>query len=364
MMSTRLQFTAPAVVEWELCDKTYHLYEPDPRIDHVILETRFHDEDGGDGDADGDGKGDGGGKDDGKTSDLFQLHVPIQLKGLRTKTNLLVPIYPDSIVSLESETCASAPNIVLDKLKCSSVSLRFHLQRTVSIIVPASATVPVLPRRSQSGHVLDVLHSLVQVTCFTVFVPDTKFSKTTLQRIQKALDSARPKPSVHDLASLYNGTGGKIVQLHRPDDSPPSYHQIEPPPPAPPLTKPNERKRCRQDSSSQDELDGRFEAIWAELRKKDERIHELEERVKQLEADKADMADKLDTAYHENEVNAAARDEMESELLLTNEKLDSLVDQVAYINQNGLDSDVEERIADTITDRIYEEIATSFSRRT
>lgn len=351
-MSKSIEFKAPAVVEWEINNEKHHLADPDPRSSRVTFEGRFYDNTA--------------------LCSFFQLHIPVRLRGVTRDTTILVPIYPDAIISLDPERFPSTPAIIDKKLRCSCICLRFQLNRPISVIVPVAATTPLKPFRNPSGDVLDRLRSLVQVTSLCIYVPDLELSsaklhtiQAKLETLQKAFSRTRSKPPVHDLVCLFDGTGGKIVECL--NESPPAYDQIGPPPPLAPIiesdaksepkSKPNDKKRRRRDSPAPEDTDSRIDAIWAELRKKDLKIEQLEARVKQLEHEKEEGADETDVLRLELDKVIAVNEELEGQLLLTNEKLDSLIDEVAYIQENGLDSDVEERIVGTVTDCVFEQIS-------
>lgn len=345
-----LDSTAPAVVEWEVDDTTHYLSHPDPRSSNLTFESRFRDD---------------------ASEGFFKLYIPAQLKGVECNTHILIPIHPHSIISIDLETFPTSPAAVQKKMNCSTTCLRFRLHRPIEVVVPIAATEPLHPKRKPSGDILDALHSLVRVTALSVYVPDKELPKAKAQAICEAVSQCRLKPLLRqdDMASLYGGSGGKVVSVSA--DSPPSYYELEPPPPMAPLDKPNGNKRRRpHDETSPDDADGRFDALWTELIKMrkerahheeqlQERIHQLEDRVIQLEKEKKDMREELDVLRHGHDNTTDAVEGVETNLLEVQQGLDDLNEQVNYINQNGLDSDVEERMTDTIMDRVLEEISTT-----
>ncbi|EFW98694.1 phosphatidylethanolamine methyltransferase [Grosmannia clavigera kw1407] len=364
-MSDCIEFRAPAVVEWESEGERICLADADPRSARVTFEGRLHE--------------------DATACSFFQLHIPVRLRGVTRDTTILMPLYPDAIDSLEPERFpAPAPAAVDKKLRGSCVCLRFRLRRPIPIIVPITAAMPLRPFRRPTGDVLDRLRSLVHVTALDVYVPDLELSSAKLQAIQtrlaalqtvqRASSRTRSRPPSHDLRCLFDGTGGKIVD--RLDDSPPAYDQIGPPPPLAPIVEPDrkpvppsdhkaelepagyrKRRRRERDSPPPDDIDSRLAAIWAELRRKDDRIEQLEARVQQLEHDREEGAEETATLRRELDKAVAANEELEGQLLLTGERLDGLVDEVAYIQENGLDSEVEDRIVETVTDCVFEQIS-------
>lgn len=346
-MSKCEKFTAAAVVEWEQSDEKHFLTDPDARA-KLTFEGRFYDDPG--------------------LCSFFQLHVPIYLQGISCSTKILMPIYPDAITSLESERLPSSPAFVDKKLPGSCVYLRFQLARRICMIAPVKAKTPLTPGRHVSADVLDQLRSLSQATALTVYVSDRKLSREKVQSIQAKLETrrtvsrTRSAPPTHDLACLFGGTGGKIIDC--PAESPPAYDQIGLPPPPLSLpdlaTKPAQcsTKRQRSDSSTPEEADSRSEINWAVLYKK---FQELEDRVQQLEREKEEGADEVNALRLELDKATAANEELEAELFSATERIDSLVEKVDYLQENGIDSDVEERVVDEVTDRVFERISESLT---
>ncbi|EFW99767.1 hypothetical protein CMQ_85 [Grosmannia clavigera kw1407] len=346
-MSKCLKFTATAVVEWDQSDERHFFTDPDARS-KLTFEGRFYDDPG--------------------LCSFFQLSVPVYLQGISCSTKILLPIYPDAITALESERLPSSPAFVDKKLPGSCVYLRFRLARPICMIVPVKAKTPLTPGRHVSANVLDNLRSLAQATEMTVYVSDRKLSRDKVQTIQGKLEThrtipqTRSAPPTHDLACLFGGTGGKIIDCSA--ESPPSYDQIGLPPPSLSLSDlatkpgPSSTKRHRRDSSTSEEAHSRSDIHWAVLYKK---FEELEDRVQELEREKKEGAEEVDALRLELDKAAAANEELEAELFSTTERLDSLVEKVEYLQENGIDSDVEERIVDTVTDRVFERISESLT---
>lgn len=346
-----LDSTAPAVIEWEVDNTIHYLTDPDPRNTHVTLESRFLGEDSG----------------------AFKICIPIQLKGVDCNTHVTIIIHPDIIDAIEPETFAVGPAPVHKKLICSVICLRFHLSQPLQIVVPVAAAEPLHPKRKPSGDVLDAVRSLARVTALSVYVSDNELPKAKLNAVCKAISQRQVKllPRQDDLASFYGGSGAKIIDFSA--DSPPSYHELEPPPPMAPIIKTNGGKRRRaHDRNNSDEVDSRIDAIWAELiqmrkeKARDEdahhQIHQLQARVEQLEKDKQDMRQELDDLCSQLQNATEAVEACETNMLEMQQRIDELEEQ--QYGNHVVDSDAEDRIAETVTDRVLDSIsATSYNAK-
>lgn len=349
-MSEGVRLVASAVIEWEGEHGKQYLTDPDPRKDHLQLDVRDYESS--------------------SNAFFFEIQIPVwSLTGVDCKTVVFLRIYANSIISLESETFPQTPEAVNKKLSCSTVCLRFHLLRPITIIVPTAANVPLQTKRKPSGEVLDALRSLARVTTLGIYLPDTQLPKVKLEAIQEAISRARARPFVHsqdDMASLYNGTGGKIV--HIPSDDPPSYDQVEPPPPMAPIQ--NDKKRRRQESVDLNSTDA-LKSVWAELarmheiqKRSQERIDQLEGAVSQLRERNKHLEDKLKQLDDEKDQLRLECDKtneqveiVDSELLPIKQRLDDLEDDVHDLKESGVEADVEERIVETVTDRVLGEMS-------
>lgn len=354
--SSCVDVTAPAVLEWESNNAIHYLSEPDPPRANTLKfkiqfldESRFSDED---------------------ASSLFRLCIPVRLKGVDSDTHIILPIESESIFSFDIEMFPTAPLGARRKLHCSTICLRFQLDRPLDVIVPTSATVPLQPKRTASGKIIDALRSLSCTTAFAIYLPDKDLPKAKAQAIHNALSQSatRPPVSYHDLPTLFNGNGGKILGMTEclgDGDSPPTYDQVEPPPPMAPIFDGESKKRRRMDEAgNSDDIPSQFSAIWARLDemqkekpKYEEQISQLQDQVEQLKADNQALRNELDDFYKKDERTVHALEQFEDNVSHLRIDLDELEDVVKTINENGLSDDAEESILNSLTDRFLEHIS-------
>lgn len=328
----------PVVVEWEWNDAIHYLSKPDPKIDDIILRIRYCDE---------------------VSSALFELRFPVNLKGVDGVSDIFIPIPTSSIISLNLTTAATAPDVVQRKFDCATLRVGFQLNRALNILVPIAAKEPLSPSRAQSGKVLDAVRMLGEVTCFDVYIDATKLSKAKLQSMCDAVAQARLKPfrDQHDLASMYHGTGAKVVDLFtQAKDAPPSYHETGPPPPMPPI---NEKKRQRIES--QDEPTSQIALIWAELRATQEQNQQLQLRVAALEKENQDLKQEVEQLQTDDRFTADILEELDSRSLELQDEHEGLGDRVDFIKEH-LDSNTADSFIERVTNRVLDDISTRLSR--
>lgn len=271
----------PAVVEWEYDGVTHQLARPDPKVDNIILRTRLN-----------------------RLSALFELRFPINLKGIEGVSAVTISIQPSSITSFEFSSTTTPPNVVKDKFGGEVTRLSFRINSTAQILAPVVAKEPLAPARSQSGKVLDAIRMLSDATAFIVYIGDKKLSNEQLQSIHDAVNQGGLTPfrGQSELASMYHGTGAKIVDfVTRVQDAPPSYEEAEPPPPPPPFI---EKKRRRVDSDSKDS--DAISEIWAELKARSERDRTMQHELADLKQENMSLREELKaireqvTTFHQN----------------------------------------------------------------
>ncbi|KAK6863801.1 hypothetical protein PG995_000329 [Apiospora arundinis] len=254
-------FTASgkAVVGWEAPGVgSQCLIHPDPRNRHLTFEVCLE-------------------KDGPQCFSFFRLRIPITHMHLHAIV-LYIHIPPSHISSIEwtfgDDTVDSA---VQSKLGSSLTRLQFHLKKPVQVIVPDQ--VPLKPKKPATGDIVKALESLSTALSITVYLEHTTLSKARLASIAEVIQSglSHPVSRYGDLHRLYQGMGGSILPIVKnpdnPDsevhesaqaESPPSYHEIGPGPPMPPVTLGSEKapdpekrpcKRPRQCSASSTQSD-------------------------------------------------------------------------------------------------------------
>ncbi|KAF5691710.1 hypothetical protein FCIRC_288 [Fusarium circinatum] len=238
LSSLDVNSTTPAVITWRWNDTTRFLVGPDPQIRDITITTRFDSQE-----------------------TLFDINIPIRLKGIKTGTFLIIRVLPPSISSFDFIEAPSVPDEVRDKFHSSTLLLDFRLNQNPKLIVSVEAEEPLSPLRTQSGTVLDALRELANVTVFSIYIRNSATSKAHLQKIRQAVSDGLSLFIQDDLNTMFRGTGGKIVTLPSPAQlPPPSYEETEPPPPPAPIY---DRKRPRKDD--REERDEDIALIWAKL---------------------------------------------------------------------------------------------------
>ncbi|KAH7237150.1 uncharacterized protein BKA55DRAFT_521110, partial [Fusarium redolens] len=243
-----VHFTTRAVIEWQSdneSDRTTRiLAKPDPKVSSITLTARF----------------------DSKSA-LFDIHIPLKLKGLDSTSDITLRACASSIISLDLVKNPIVHSEVEQEFKSAALGLRFQLNRHLDILVPTPALEPICPAgRARSGAVLDAIREFSRATAFTIYI-EARNASPKLQSISDAVSRGLFKTSCSSrfqLASMYAGLGAKIVQLGADDTlAPPSYEETEPPPPPPPIDHKPDRKRPRQDTATECADD--IALIWAEL---------------------------------------------------------------------------------------------------
>ncbi|ETS83542.1 hypothetical protein PFICI_05418 [Pestalotiopsis fici W106-1] len=192
-------------------------------------------------------------------SAFFKLRALVVKK--ENSTTDQVPIFvflaPEVIQTL-SHDCKHA-----NELGPDTVCFRFHMKsgNAPSLVVPKDMDLSsVTWKNKQSSDVWESLRSLVHASSFDVFcrLPRRAMSEARVGSLCDALSSSQvvSTPGYADLAGLYGGKGGKLVQLEAgamecvSDDSPPAYGDLEPGPPMPPVLPEkasNKRRRGNSD---------------------------------------------------------------------------------------------------------------------
>lgn len=187
------------------------------------------------------------------TAASIRLRAPIMLKGLgRKMTPLFLFIPPERIESMtvvgQEET--QAPEAVRKGLGSSgAVSLRFKLTQPGDLVVPPLDAV--IPKKKVYWALFDSLKSLALALDLVVYLnPTTISSEEDVRSVGDALSGGKFATSIPhtDISRFYDGKGGKVLMPselnksipapgHEPEpvDSPPSYADLGPGPPAPPI---------------------------------------------------------------------------------------------------------------------------------
>lgn len=355
------KFKTPACVEWTLNDATQYLVDPDPQRDSVKLEACFSSQ---------------------SSKASFQLHCPIRVKGIESYSCITSLINIRSIATLSFDENPEIPDIVRKKLNCKAVCLHLDLCQPLDLVASTAATEPIQPRKRPSGPVIDALRSLAKATAIRIYISAREISLPRLAAFCEAVSQNRLHPLHTDtstgLASLYGGSGGKIITLPSEDcapaprsENPPSYDQLESLPPrtgtsllgadespssVATSSRCNEKKRRRlEDSSTSSEADD-YHSMWILMTNMRKEMHKLTKRVERLERENKYLNDELDELRASCEKATEAADADETALLEVHEDINDLRVQVDFLAQGRLNSGAEEHIIETVKESVISHI--------
>lgn len=185
----------------------------------------------------------------------FRLRAPLLLKGFGRKTTPFYMFFPSERV--ESLVCSdlAAKDVVDTDVRNTFggdddiVSLRFTLRQLGDLVVPLLKT-PLVPKKKAFWDLFDSLKMLAQESSFVVYLAQKSVpSRESLLALCDAVTAGKLTASVThmDIGRLYDGKGGKVLacqDLDVPTDLPPSYGDVGPSPPGPPVEKGEEALRA------------------------------------------------------------------------------------------------------------------------
>lgn len=179
-------------------------------------------------------------RDASSSTGFFQLKANVALKSRRDRTNILLFIYPERIRDLKLVEHGGSEGEVSSKLGTATYCLQFALHKAPALIVPQG---DLTPKHKKSRVVMDSLQALTKQTNFCLDLPTSAASKARLTSLCMAASSGnlRSTSRFTDIASLYGGKGGRIIEhvsqsamapalappvLGAEVDSPPSYNEL------------------------------------------------------------------------------------------------------------------------------------------
>lgn len=143
---------------------------------------------------------------------FFKITANIAFKGKRNKSNTFLYIYPERIQSLavvdNDDGPVSAPNI----LGTSTYSLLFTLATPCALVVPKDGFVT---KDDAARSTLELLQALAGRTSFRVSFPSETLPKDRLMELcgeASSSGSLKTMPGAENLAKLYGGKGGRIIE--------------------------------------------------------------------------------------------------------------------------------------------------------
>lgn len=167
----------------------------------------------------------------------FRLRIVVQIhRDSSNKTPLYLHIGPEDI---ETITCQHAHQ---EQTTSTQSSLEIKLKQLVALIGPPFRLRP--SNKARAG-VVNAAKALATTREFTLRVQNSLLSESQYKAIHDAVFSEyRSSSGRPDLASLYGGLGGKQIVARDADsipapgdgtEAPPSYDEVEAPPPMAPL---------------------------------------------------------------------------------------------------------------------------------
>lgn len=348
---------------------------------------------------------------------FLQLRAHIALKARRDKTNLLISIPPERVRTATLCGDDGGKELATRKLSTSTHCVRFHLSKPPSLIVPKG---DLTPKQKNSRIVLDSVHALAKQMSFSVHLPCSTTTKARLLSFCKSVMSStvQSTPKFVDIASLYGGKGGRVIE-HEPRlaltpgptaaehvaQSPPSYDELglsSPPRPKasqsktqplpPPLqstlayqsTEPGGKRRRGSSSSDyitvtqpQDPVHNSIEKICMEMMERVEsgfseiglRLDRMEKRLVDLEASVERRADELGISVERAQQRSSeqveeVRDELDRGLHDVKQETEDVitlrVEDEMYVARGQLEDFVKDEMAST-EERLEERLQDSIT---
>lgn len=145
---------------------------------------------------------------------LFQIRANVALKVRKDKTNVFLSIYPECIQSVAIVAHDEGDDTTSAQLGTRTYRLQFTLSTPPVLVVPKG---DLTPKQKSSGLLLDSLRGLAEQTTFKLQLPTTSLAKAQLGSLCKAASSGAlsSMEKLKDVASLYGGKGGRIIQHDR-----------------------------------------------------------------------------------------------------------------------------------------------------
>ncbi|KAG6358712.1 hypothetical protein INS49_012231 [Diaporthe citri] len=147
---------------------------------------------------------------------FFKITANLAFKGKRSRSNIFLFIHPERIRSLDfveqDDESASTSKI----LGTSTYSLHFVLIEPPALVVPKDDYVP---KGETARNTLQALQALSRVTRFRLDLPSNVLAKQRLLALcEKASsgESLKTLPGAANLAKLYGGKGGQVIQSGQP----------------------------------------------------------------------------------------------------------------------------------------------------
>lgn len=151
-----------------------------------------------------------------------------------------IPVYlvikPKELQSIS--LCAlSQESRAVEGPRNSTIHLLFRLHSPATLVVPPD---PMRLNNNAQAAIFRLVRSAAQQTTLSIHLQAGVLSQAQLKTLCDAdYQSFGPSRCLADLSTLYGGRGGKVIEptaVEAPAESPPSYNELEAPPPVPPVS--------------------------------------------------------------------------------------------------------------------------------
>ncbi|KAF4998998.1 hypothetical protein FGRMN_2797 [Fusarium graminum] len=344
-MSTCVDLSQSAVLEWQWDSETRCLATPDPSNTSIQFTIRL----------------------ESVSPDVvhahFEICIPVKLKD-KGASAIYLRLSPSSITTFQHSSSTIPSDVIKRALNCTiSDRLHFQLDTKPTLLVPADAREPIVAARPRSGKIIDDLHQLSQITSLSIYIKDTIISNNQLESITNGVSQrylkSFPSPDF-DISRMYGGKGAKTITLPDPDPKPPSYTEHTPPPYTKPeslpsaIDPPDTRKRARQNSDGESSIS----QVWEELQKMQKRmvaVDTLQQEIRDLRVHNTKLQEDLTSlqkSHHDLEeevcsLRLANADKADMEDVDRIEMLDTiaaLTSKVDYLDRGKDDDAFIERV--------------------
>jgi hypothetical protein len=173
---------------------------------------------------------------------FIKLRATVALKApAPAKTSIFLFIHPERVrtVALDESPESTPREAVKKKLDQDTYCLHFTLDRPADLVGPAGFE-HIVPKNKSSGETLGYLRSLARQTKFSVYLPAKVVTKARLLSLCEAASGHGLKSITWqaDMSCLYGGKGARLMEdaPEAPTANPPSYDELEPGPPLPPVS--------------------------------------------------------------------------------------------------------------------------------
>lgn len=172
-----------------------------------------------------------------KKTASFRLRIVPSQRRSNKSPPLYIIIHSHQILSISLFEDVREPKEEQPAPKDTSICLHFQLHRPSALVMPNESP---HSRTETRFAALQSFRAVAQQTSLKVYIPGGVISQPQIVALTGATYQEYASSSRHtDIASLYGGRGGKVVQHENLDlstETPPSYDALGPPPPMAPIS--------------------------------------------------------------------------------------------------------------------------------